>query len=109
MGNGGFESVRVFHVSPGFNQGGIMTIGVDPERSRGKQLLSWWVTEERLQWALAHVSARYAVSVGGLWVFEATMPSYMLRRTKMNAVFTIGVIVRPSSGYNASHYLTSSF
>jgi len=103
------DQLALFHVTPRFNQPGIIATGVDPERSRGKRPLSWWVERERLEWAMMHVSAKYAISVGGLWVAEARVPSYICRRTKMNAVFTIGVIVRPLHMYNASHYMTDSF
>lgn len=96
----------VYHVTPGFNHAGIISVGVDPDRSRGKRLLSWWVSRDRLEWALAHVSAKYAVSVGALWVAEGRIPGYMLRRTRLNFVFCVGVVVRPSAFYNASHYLT---
>lgn len=109
MANDLSTNVRVYHVTPGFNQPSIAATGVDPARSRGARQVSWWVTLPRLEWALAHVSARYTISVGALWVVESHVPEYLLRRTKMTSVFTLGVVVRPEKMYNGSHYLTDSF
>lgn len=109
MANDLTSNVRVYHVTPGFNQAAILAVGVDPAWSRGKREVSWWVTLPRLEWALAHVSARYAVSTGALWVVESHVPEYLLRRTKMTSVFTLGVVLRAEHMYNASHYLTDSF
>lgn len=99
----------LYHVSPARNLDAILSQGIDPSHSRGKQARSWWVERDRLEWALAHVSARTSTSVGGLWVFEAKIPVYLCMRTKFLFVFTLGVVVRADDYHNASHYLSLTF
>lgn len=102
-------TLMLYHVSPGSNLDGILRVGVDPSKSRGAREVSWWVARERVEWALVHVSARYSVSTGGLWVFEARVPEYVPRRTKMLFVYTTALVIRPQAHFNASHYLTQTF
>lgn len=60
-----------YHVSPTANQESIRVGGVDPEKSKGRLKVSWWVAECKLLWAITHVSARHHVPTDeiDIWAF----------------------------------------
>lgn len=79
---------NLFHVSPKANEQSILKSGVDPIFSKGKAQLSWFVSYERLPWALAHCSARHNLPVSELVIF--TVPSLRLRkmrRTRYDGIY----------------------
>ena len=69
---------NVFHVTTRANEDSILKSGIDPVYSKGKAQLSWFVSYERLPWALAHCSARHHTPVDNLVVFP--VPFTRLRR-----------------------------
>lgn len=77
----------LYHVSPHFNTQSILSEGVSPAWSRGKLHVSWWITEEQLMWALAHISSRYAISVNVLAIFTASIDEALLLRTRWKGVY----------------------
>lgn len=77
----------LYHVTPHFNTESILREGVSPAFSRGKLHVSWWVEEQELMWALAHISSRYAMSVNTLAVFTASIDTAILLRTRWKGVY----------------------
>jgi hypothetical protein len=60
----------LYHITLNSNLNSIIDHGIDPEKSRGKLKVSWWVDETRIDWALAHVSARHNVPTCDLIIFK---------------------------------------
>lgn len=72
--------MNYFHVTLAKNADSIYRSGIDPIFSQGKQKLSWFVTHDRLPWAIAHCSARHNVTVNELIIFP--VPSLRLKRVR---------------------------
>jgi hypothetical protein len=64
------ESIMMlYHVTPRWNRSGIIERGVDPAKSHGKTPRSWWVSDARLFWAIAHIADYYNLHVNELDVW----------------------------------------
>jgi len=61
---------ELFHVTLDIKLQSIKHHGVDPKYATGKMIASWWVAENRVVWALAHVSAKWEMSVDRLVVLS---------------------------------------
>jgi len=88
--------ITLYHVTPKGNENGILLDGVLPSKSRGLREWSYWVEEERLTWALAHVSLREEVAVSKLVIFVATVDGEDLIKTHLRGVWAIAVRVEPT-------------
>lgn len=86
-----FGTVTLYHVSLRENEPSILKLGVLATKSRGKRIGSYWVTEDRLIWAILHVSARHAVSVNEILIYVATvdLEETDVQRTARPEVFFI--------------------
>lgn len=60
----------LYHVTLVYNAYEIELKGVDPKKSTGKWMASWWVTAAKIDWALAHVSAKKKVPTSELVIFR---------------------------------------
>lgn len=98
-------NIEVFHVSPKENLTSILNKGVLPQLSRGREKVSWWVTREKMAWALAHVSARHSVAVDSLDVFPAFVNVEMLMKTAWEGVYRVRYTIKPEHGTAAASYL----
>jgi hypothetical protein len=72
--------MNYFHVTLKANVDSIYQHGIDRVFSQGKKQLSWFVTHDRLPWAIAHCSARHNVTVNELVIFP--VPSLRLKNVK---------------------------
>jgi len=99
--------LQLYHVTPVFNREAIARQGVRPEHSRGKRLVTWWVGEQRLLWAIAHCSAKFDCPVSALYVFEASIPQVWAKRTRLTAVYTVAPTVITYAGKPATSWLDS--
>jgi len=86
----------LYHVTTRDRAAKIRGLGVLNTMSEGKRAWSYWVDEERLTWALAHVSVRRDVPVSALVIVVANHPEDELIRTGRSGVFARDVAVRPS-------------
>jgi len=79
----------LYHVSPIRNHTSIVKSGVDPALARSRFHASWWVTSEKLAWALAHCSVRHNVIVTDLEVwFKRPITFKRQTRTRWAGVYT---------------------
>lgn len=83
--------MNYFHVTLAKNADSIYRNGIDPVFSQGKRQLSWFVTRDRLPWAIAHCSARHNVTVNELIIFP--VPSLRLRQVKKSRY--AGIVATP--------------
>lgn len=88
-------SVVLYHVSPADNMLGIMTVGVDPDKSKGRMTASWYVNKRGIVWALAHTSLRHNVSVSELVVFTVMLPRTAVKRTAIPHMFYVKELYKP--------------
>lgn len=81
----------LYHVSARENEQSILKLGVLASKSRGKRTGSYWVTEERIIWAVVHVSARHALNVNEILIFAAMVDfgGMEVQRTAREGVFFI--------------------
>lgn len=100
--------LTLYHVSPAKNQESILESGVLPSKARGKWKASWWVTVEKLDWAIAHVSHNHNTPVSDLLIFSITLPlSYQpiaFIKTSWRDVFRCIVPVQISEVENTASY-----
>ena len=61
--------MAIYHVTPTRNHISIRQTGIDPLLSRSPFKASWYVTSEKLAWAMAHCSVRYNIPVSALEVW----------------------------------------
>jgi len=86
----------IYHVSPKKNRESILKSGIEPLHSRGRLRACWYVSRDRIEWALAHCSARHGVSVDKLDVYiveSAKIP--VLRRNKHRGIYNSPCRVKP--------------
>ena len=56
---------------------------IDPTKSKGKILASWWHTPEKSSWAILHVELRHKAQLEEVAIIEAEIPrSWLTRRKK---------------------------
>lgn len=72
--------MKLYHVTREQVLHSITKQGIRPAMSTGEMQVSWYVDEERVVWALAHVSARWSVSVDHLYVLEVDVPPQQVYR-----------------------------
>lgn len=86
-----FGEITLYHVSLRENEESILKKGVLATRSKGKRIGSYWVVEERLGWAIIHISARHAVNVNEIMIFVAALDVERIevQRTGREGVFFI--------------------
>lgn len=77
----------VFHATPKYNSSSIARAGVLAACSRGRERCSWWVSRERVAWAVEHVSLRHNVCTRDIAVFSANIMSDSLVRSGKPGVF----------------------
>lgn len=91
----------LYHVTLASNLESIASTGVDPEFSQGARKLSWWVTRDKLAWAIAHCSLRHDCKVNDLVVVSIFRPLKKGSRTRW-----AGVMVSPCNN-RIDHYTTA--
>jgi len=78
----------LYHVTTRLAVEGIMRDGhVLPDKSEGKRQWSYWVDENRLEWACVHVSTRRDVPCSALVIVVANHNEELLIRTGRQGVF----------------------
>jgi len=99
--------MKLYHATRENVIGAIWSEGVDPHASTGQLKVSWWVDYETVIWAIAHVSARWAIPVDKVVIVEADiLPSalskwarpgiYMCRmRVPVGAVWGYEKFIQP--------------
>jgi len=61
-------SLVLFHVTPAENVQSILECGIDPKYATGKMKAAWFVSKQRIEWALIHTSAHHHVQIDELAV-----------------------------------------
>lgn len=97
--------VRLFHITPKYNMTAILKEGVRPDKSRGKLPQSWFVDDEHIIWALAHVSARWSVSVDNLIVCFIDAPMQSFYKTRFLGVYVAKERLHITSTISATNYM----
>ena len=77
----------VYHVTPKCHLPGIRREGVRPDLARGRLKASWWVSGERLAWAIAHICHRHGVVPGRVVILPADIDRDKLVGTRYPGVF----------------------
>ena len=79
--------MELYHVTTDIRKESIRFSGVDPTKATGKMQASWWVTEDQVVWAMAHVSAKWGVSVDHLVIFSCESDDWLFVRWVRPGVF----------------------
>ncbi len=97
----------LYHVSPEATLGSIALRGVLPSCSQGKRKVSWWVSQERVAWAIAHVSARHHVPADEItaWMYDVGKTYYDFKRTGLPCTWACNIAVVPDSYKSAPGHL----
>lgn len=78
----------LYHVSPVSNRASIARSGIEPLFSKGRLAACWYVSRDRLEWAIAHCSARHKVDVSKLDVYALkTAKMKRIRANKHQGIF----------------------
>jgi hypothetical protein len=82
-------ATKLYHVTPARNGPFDNHFEIDPSYSKGKTLRSWFVDENRVEWALAHCSSRHKVPVNELAIIMVNVrDSSKFKRTCWSGVYT---------------------
>lgn len=79
--------MKVYHVTRKANKASILKRGIDPVHSTGRQMLSWFVSFDKMQWAILHVMRRHFVHLEDVIVFQVEVPDGWVRKTGRYGVF----------------------
>ena len=72
--------MKLYHATLKGNLESIQAIGLDPNRSKGKEALIWLHTQSRRDWAILHIINRHKCEVSDVIVIEVEIPRLKLRR-----------------------------
>lgn len=102
--------MKLYHVTPAENIVNRFSFKVDPAFSKGKIQRSWWVDADRLNWALAHCSARHQVDVRKLEIvmINADVDVWKFKRTRWPGVYTTDEIMTPARIVEAVRWLNTN-
>jgi len=96
----------LYHVTPAWNTTSIQQIGVAPTFSRGRRFWSYWVDEERLLWALAHVSNCHCIAVSELAIFSVDFKQRFIR-TGLKGVYIRKVVTIPKGFISVAEVISA--
>lgn len=88
--------ITLWHLTPVVNRESIEAFGVMPSLSEGRRQWSYWVEEDRIYWAIAHVCARRSLTPSALCICLATIEAKYIIRTCFRGVYGVDIVVRPS-------------
>ena len=88
-------STDFYHVTLKSNADSILKNGIEPNRSTGQLAVSWYVTGQRLWWAIAHIAAKQNCSVDDLVVFRLKGNTVEFSRTRLRGVYVTSDRRRP--------------
>jgi hypothetical protein len=98
---------RLYHVSPKRNRISVHALGVNPAFSRGKRKATWWVTEDKLAWAIDHVCTRDNLTPDDLTIYTAGVHHMRTKGCYMPGVFYVPYVVRPHAEIELNPLLVS--
>ena len=76
----------LYHVTIGGNLDSIWADGIDPHYSKGKFEAAWYVSKERLLWAVLHVVDRHDCKLDDIFVIAVSIDWRLMRRTNKTGV-----------------------
>lgn len=84
--------MRVYHVTPVSNIKSIFELGINPIFAKGENKRCWYVGEDRVLWAIVHVSAKFELSVDRLMVYCCEVRSHELRKFRKD-IYSVGMLI----------------
>jgi len=88
--------MRLFHITTVSRKHSILATGIDPSYSQGKRRECWYVTADRLHWAILHVMARKQVQLGDVCVLDVIIPDDELTK-RWRGIYTLDTVCYPGS------------
>jgi len=95
----------LYHVSPAKNRANILSLGLDPIFSLGKEQKLWLVSAHRVMWALAHCSARHHMPVNELDIWTCQGHAPKIKKTSWSGVFTYPCRIKVYAWNSAAEYV----
>lgn len=91
--------MRLYHVTTLRNLSSIRRDGfIDPSRSRGKWMVSWYVIESMVEWACCRVAARHGVPISQVVILQVDVnPEKMTHHAASGKYYTACRIKPPLS------------
>jgi len=77
----------LYHVTISSNLDSIWADGIDPHYSKGKFEATWYVSQERLLWAVLHVADRHDCKLDDIFVIAVNIDWRYMRRTNRLGVY----------------------
>jgi len=99
------EFHTLYHITPRQNVASISDVGISPAFARSRRSCVWLVDDERIPWALAHLSERDGLPVAEYIVLTVAAPAPELRKTSWRGVYQSLVSLYPTYSRSASQAL----
>lgn len=96
--------MKLYHATLKSNLESIRTEGLDPNRSKGKEVVVWLHTASRRDWAILHIIQRHKCEVSDVIVIEVSVPRPKLRRRWRGLWSTALTLTEFGRIRNASEY-----
>ena len=87
----------LYHVTIESNVSGITNEGVRPDLAQRNHKASWWVSKQRLEWAMLHTSARHGTPIEKLFVCAALIYWEDMKRTNLMGIYYTYELIHPES------------
>jgi len=68
-------SMVVYHVTPSENVQSILDTEIDPSYHKGKMVACWFISKQRIEWAIIHCSVGHSVPIDELAVCAVLVDS----------------------------------
>jgi hypothetical protein len=81
------ELITLYHVTTGKNLEGILESGIDPAYSRSSLKASWYVSWDKVLWAVIHIQDRFNCNLDDCFVCSAEVDHANMRRTNQVGIF----------------------
>lgn len=85
----------LFHYTPEFFLGSILSRGLEPKNSRGLRRRVWLAAKGRVKWAMRHVADHQQVSPASLACLAVLCSGLPLQRTGRPGVYSCPVLIEP--------------
>ena len=99
--------MKLYHATPRRNLDSIKAIGLDPNRSQGKEKAVWLHTASRREWAILHTASRQNCDVSEVVIIAVDVPRSRLRR-RWRGLWTTPEALTEFSGITDAREFTKS-
>lgn len=96
----------LYHVTDEGNTGSISQNGVSPAYSMGKKQVSWYVSRQKIEWAILHVAVRHRLYVQDIVICAVLVDWPNVKRSGQVGLYYVNYPLFPESFAAAEKFMS---